>query len=189
MTNELMVRARAGDVNAYGEVYRMYRAPLFHRIRPRVHDRDTAEDIVQETFLRAFQAKNWAPHPDGSSPLAWLYVIAFRLVVNRSRAKEHQVRFEHSEGIDLMLDREEDPHYPRPEEQAERAAMRRALVAALDLLTPEQRETIEMRYLEGLDIDQVAARTGRTTHAVKSITYRGRQTMIRALSQQWPQGV
>ena len=81
---DLVHAARDGDLRAYGRIVELTRAVVESTARPIVHDPEEAEDIAQETYLRAYHALGSLQDP--VSLLAWLRRIARNLALNRRRA-------------------------------------------------------------------------------------------------------
>jgi RNA polymerase sigma-70 factor (ECF subfamily) len=95
-------------------VYRVYRGPLFRQARTNLGDAGLAEEVVQETFVRAWRACS-SFDPDGSPMLVWLSVILRNLALDRMRARGRRPRLARSvpseelmvsarpDGVDLLL--------------------------------------------------------------------------------------
>lgn len=85
---QLMTAASGGDIDAYNQLYRKYRKPLYNFIFRYIGDRETAGDIFQETFVRVFQArKRYKPTAKFS---VYLFTIAHRLCINFARNRERR---------------------------------------------------------------------------------------------------
>lgn len=141
-------------------------AALVRFARRRVPDTQTAEDIAAEAFAKAWRA---APtyQDRGHPPSAWLYKIAHHLIADHYRLLQRR-------GAPVQMDGRE-PHWDAdPIAAAD-------IEAALTSLTPEQAETVRLRYLDGLPISETARRTGRTDEAVKKLAARGLRRLRVAL--------
>nr|WP_052479082.1 sigma-70 family RNA polymerase sigma factor [Kibdelosporangium sp. MJ126-NF4]CEL21869.1 RNA polymerase sigma-70 factor, ECF subfamily [Kibdelosporangium sp. MJ126-NF4]CTQ92649.1 RNA polymerase sigma-70 factor, ECF subfamily [Kibdelosporangium sp. MJ126-NF4] len=135
------------------------------------HDRHWAEDVVQETLIRAWRnASRLDPRPHLLR--AWMYTVARRVVIDdwRSRrARPYEVEEAHEDYVSV----------PDPAEQTVSAlAVRRAL----DTLPPAQRQVIEETYLRGRTVNEVADMLGVPPGTVKSRMYHGVRALRRALS-------
>ena len=80
---ELAARARAGSAPCFEEIVRRYQVPLVRVLEKRFPSRRDVEDILQDTFVRAWQALH--RYDDRYSFRTWLYTIAYRLAVSRGR--------------------------------------------------------------------------------------------------------
>ncbi|MFD6425075.1 sigma-70 family RNA polymerase sigma factor [Streptomyces sp. NPDC060198] len=163
---ELLVRARNGDREAFASLYNEHHTELSRYIRLRVCDVHLAEDLVQETFLRALRrisSFTWQGRNFG----AWLVTIARNLITDHFRSA--RARLETVVGDILDVDTTVD--------SAEAAGLRALAVesvhTALLKLTPEQYGAIRLRFLGELSIAETATVMGRTEGSIKLLTYRG----------------
>jgi RNA polymerase sigma-70 factor (ECF subfamily) len=149
----LVERAKSGDRDAFGELYRACYGPLYRAVR--FHLGAAAEDVVAETFLRA-----WAGierYRDTGAPfIAWLHGIA-RHVLADELARRRRVE-----------SRAEPPEHSREPSVDERLT----LAQAMDRLPQEQRQVLELKFLVGLTNSEVAAALGKTTGAVNAKQWR-----------------
>jgi RNA polymerase sigma-70 factor (ECF subfamily) len=134
-------------------------------------DKQRAEDIVQETMLRAWR------HPEvvGDGDLAvrpWLITVTRRVAIDMWRAR---ARIEETTD-DAETDR------PDPAERIEQAVTALDVHAALAQLTPEHREVIVAMYLQGRSVAEVSDALGIPAGTVKSRTYYGLRQLRRLLS-------
>lgn len=160
----LVERARLGDRDAFAQLYRAYHAPLFRVAR--FHVGDAAEDVVAETFLRAWAGI--ARYRDTGVPfVAWLHGIA-RHVLSDERAKRRRVE-------------------PRAEllEQGEVVMVedRLTLAEAMNRLPEEQRQVLELKFLVGLTNSEVAAALGKTAGAVNAKQWRALEALRETLGE------
>src|SRR6187455_1626321 len=80
---ELATRARAGSAPCFEEIVRRYQVPLVRFLSKRFPSRRDVEDILQDTFVRAWQALH--RYDERYSFRTWMYTIAYRLAVSRGR--------------------------------------------------------------------------------------------------------
>jgi RNA polymerase sigma-70 factor (ECF subfamily) len=138
-------------------------------IRRRVRNASQVDDLVQETFVRAF---NKAGSFDTTKPAwPWLATIASNLVIDASRRRsttqEQATEAEH-------LEREAGPASSDPAEQFTRTGRRAAIADALAALPARQRKVLVLREIEELRYDAVAAAEELSLDAVKSTLKRAR---------------
>ena len=150
----LVQRAKRGDRDAFGELYRSFHGPIFRMVRYRLFG-DGAEDAVAETFTRAWSAL--PGYRDTGAPfVTWLYGIARHVVMD-----------------ELSRRKRVEPRGELPEAIAEWAQDDRlALAEALSKLPREQRQVIELKFLLGLTNDEVAAALGKSPGAVNAQQWR-----------------
>lgn len=162
----LVARAQAGDAEAFGEVYDRHVDQVFRFVYRRVLDRQVAEDLTSETFLRALRNLAAFRRPGGDFS-AWVTAIARNLVINHLQS--HQRR-------ELPVAEFRDP---APAGQASDPAATtvdrltsEALMAGIEQLTPVQRQCITLRYLRELSIEETAQALGKTPAAIKAIQHK-----------------
>lgn len=168
----LVARVQAGDREAFGLIYSRYADDLYRFVLRRTNDRQLAEDLTSETFLRALKGIDsfvW----QGADFGAWLTVIAKHVIANHF--KLHRVQRERPVA-DMR-----DADLPDTRNDPERAAVdhdaRRILLAGVQQLSQSQRECIVLRFLRDLSIEETARLMGRTESAVKALQSRA----VRAL--------
>lgn len=163
----LVSRAREGDRDAFGDLYRRYHAPVTRLVRVSLPP-DAVEDAVAETFLKAWRALP-RYRPTGAPFVGWLYAIARNVVIDAARRSAR-----HPQAA-LAADPAVDP-WPRSEEHLD-------LAAAVAALPDEQRQVIALKYLAGLDNDAVASALGKTAGAVNTQQWRALRNLRRFLGE------
>lgn len=189
---ELVRRCREGSEAAYAELVRNHRPRLYLLAYRLVGDRETAEDVVQETFLAAFrQIEKVEPRP---SLNPWLNTIVLRTAgraASRRRSRpgpsldqvvRHQSGSETGPGVSLGdgmvdLDPSGDPHAA-----AEAAELRRDLAAALIDLPFNYRAAVVLRHVMGVDYAEAALEMGVPLNTFKSHLLRGTRLLREALA-------
>lgn len=156
----LMLRFQAGDARAFEVLVRRHRTPVFSFLLRLTGDRARAEDLCQETFLKAVRASaGWEPRARFQ---AWLYAIARHQAVDEARRQAFR-RTERLEGAPAAASDD-----PPPDRSAEGALLRPKLEAALAALPDEQREVFLLREYAGLRFHEIADVTGASENTVKS---------------------
>jgi RNA polymerase sigma-70 factor (ECF subfamily) len=148
----LVARWREGDDRAATELVRRH-APALARFAASLGERDGIEELVQDTFVRAFQGL------DGfradSSLRTWLFTIERRLVLDRRRSLARRRARESGQEADAAVEHTALDAVVASETQ-------RRLTAALGRLTPLQREVFTLRVGEGRSYKEIAAIAGTT---------------------------
>jgi RNA polymerase sigma-70 factor (ECF subfamily) len=148
-------------------LFRTYQAPLVRYLTRRLGDRDWAEEVAQETFLRALR------HGPVAQERAWLFAVATNLV--RDEARRDARRRRH-----LELLREEEPAYAEPEPTTLERAQEMALARrAVDALAERDRLALLMRE-EGLDYQEIATALGLSVGSVGTTLARARRRLVEA---------
>ncbi len=85
LLRNLILKAKKGDKEAFSKVYSTLYTPLYRYVLSKCHDRELVDDICQQTFLKFYEALN--SYEPEKSPLAYLFTIAKRLLINHSEKK------------------------------------------------------------------------------------------------------
>jgi len=168
---ELVARCRAGDLDAFGQVYARYERQVFRYAFHLLGNRDDADDVKQETFLKAHRAMKG--FRNDCSLLTWLMKIAGNLC--RDRIKSQQRRREVLYDPGATQDWTTDPaHAADPVAVVERTQTTKLILSALGGLPAPQRELIVLREIEGYSYDTIASILGCSTASVKLRLFRAR---------------
>jgi RNA polymerase sigma-70 factor (ECF subfamily) len=153
----LLAGWRAGDERAATELVRRH-APGLARFAASLGERADVDELVQDTFVRAFQALD--SFRGDSTLRTWLFTIARRLVLDRRRAGSRRRAREGDALADAAVE-----HSPLDAVVADETHGR--LRAAVERLTPMQREVFTLRVAEGLSYREIAAVAGTTEGAAR----------------------
>ena len=175
-TAALVARIVAGEHGLYGVLVERYERRLFWSCRRMLGDPDDAEDVVQETFVRAY--RHLADYDPQRRFYTWLYAIARNRCLNLLRRRKLW-RFVR---LGAPASREEDP---APEVAAsddtgalaERGEIAAALEACLESLPEDQRECFELRHGEDFAYAEIAAVLAIPVGTVMSRLARAREKM------------
>jgi RNA polymerase sigma-70 factor (ECF subfamily) len=147
---ELLACYRAGDPEALEALFERYEAPVFQFLVGVLRDHHQAEDVLQETFVRALQRLEGV---DADHLRGWLFTVAYhQAMLSRRRAKARREPV----GATVQDDSLPDDSVG-PEHEAERREEARRLRALLEQLPPPQREVIRQRVYEGKRFREIAA--------------------------------
>ena len=164
--SELVAAIAAGEVGALERLYDRYSALVFSVAVRVLGDRQLAEDVVQEVFLRVWRRPS-AYDPGRGRFISWLMSVTRNRAIDEQRRLSRRMRSEESDEHPAheapSVDRLDDPQ----------AAVlfseeRRAVREALTRLPPEQRYVIELAYFGGLTQVEIAERTGDPLGTVKT---------------------
>jgi RNA polymerase sigma-70 factor (ECF subfamily) len=171
----------AGSEEAFADIVKRYQRPVFSIVVRMVRDAGLAEDLTQETFIKAFRAlKTYDPRRKLSS---WLFTIAHNTTIDHLRRKSLQT-------VPLETDGEEsDPLDRLPVDgtaSPERTAMSRDLARAfeqeLQAIRPEYAEILVLRFQEGLAYEEISEVTGLPMGTVKTHLFRARRQLANRLA-------
>jgi RNA polymerase sigma-70 factor, ECF subfamily len=160
----LVADAQGGDAWAFGMLFDHYHAAIYRFIASRVHRPTDAEDLTQLVFVKALEA---LPRYEARGvPFGgWLFRLARNAVIDHVRT-----RHEHAD-LESVGDRPDADAGPE-----EISAVRQelaAVAAALESLTDEQREAIELRFFAGLSAREAAVAMGKQEGTVRGLQFRG----------------
>lgn len=161
-----LIRAVAlGDQDAMSRLYDLTNRIVFGLTLRMLGDHATAEEVTLDVYVQVWrQASNYTP--DRGKPISWLLIMARSRAIDRIRAARH-VKHE-SEPLETALS------FPAivedPEDGSIFAEQRRTIRAALSLLSPDQREAIELAYFSGLSQTEIAAKLGLPLGTIKTRT-------------------
>jgi len=162
--------------------YRDHGPAVLAYLRSRVR-RDDAEDLLQETFVRAIRASDSLR--DTSKLRPYLLTIAHNLSINTLRRKRPQLFSEASEQQQVLLEETADGG-ASPETRADLGRLEERLDAAMASMTPNLRTAFELAVLRQEPYKNVARRTGWSMAQVKVNVFRARQKAISQLRELLP---
>jgi RNA polymerase sigma-70 factor (ECF subfamily) len=174
--------AQSGDSDAFRVLVERHSRNVFRLAFRMTGNEQDAEDVVQETFLRAY--KQLARYESRSSFATWLFRIssnyALDLIRSRKRHQEHrEVQGKEDSELDIM--QSIPATNPTPDRLALSGEMQTRLTAALEELSPQERTAFILRHYEGLSIEQIGASLGTGTNATKHSIFRAVQKLRRSL--------
>jgi len=169
----LMRRAARGDAAAFDALLGRHEAAVFHYLTRLVADRDLAEDLAQECWLRVWRARR-SYQPEAAFR-TWLFTVARRLVLDHAKSP----RLPAGPLTDALQEAR-----PGPCDQAVANALSEAIEDALAHLPPEQREAVVLRDMEQVAYADIARITGCPLGTVKSRINAGR-ARLRAVARAW----
>ena len=177
----LIERARAGDTDACHDLVVAYQRPVYSVILRMVRDPAAAEDLVQETFVKAFRHLDSF---DVSRKLSsWLFKIAHNTTLDALRRKTlPTVSLDpaEDESADHRKDWE-DTRAASPDQRVERMDLAQAIEAAMGELPPRYREIIALRYQQGLAYQEIAEILELPMGTVKTHIHRARHALADTL--------
>lgn len=170
----LVARARSGDREAFGALVARYQRPLMGRAFTRTRSVEDADDLVQETFFRAWQHLGSFRKDDSIG--AWLFRTLDNLTADRGRRAGRE-----TPGGEVIALTVEDPR-PLAEQRLLDQELEERVHQALGSFPPGRRRDIfRMRFVEGCPIDVIASRLGLHSGTVKVHLFRGVRELRRRL--------
>ena len=183
---EVVLMARAGREAAYRELIRRYERPIFALLFRMVRDRELAEDLSQETFIKALNAiESYRPEFKFSS---WIFKIANNAAIDHLRRREldtlsldgspHAETPEAMQATALQIGARQES----PLDTVEAKELGGAIEIAIGRLRPEYRSCILLRHVEGRAYDEIAEMLDLPLGTVKTYIHRARNELRQALA-------
>jgi RNA polymerase sigma-70 factor, ECF subfamily len=183
---DVVLRARSGQETAYRELVRRYERPIFALLFRMVRDRELAEDLAQETFVKALNAiDSYRPEFKFSS---WIFKIANNAAIDHLRRREldtlsldgspHAETPEAMQATALQIGARQET----PLDTVEAKELGTAIEAAIGTLRPEYRSCILLRHVEGRAYEEIAEILNLPLGTVKTYIHRARNELRHSLA-------
>ena len=174
--NAIIARHLAGDERAFGEILARYRSRLLMFIYRMIGDRERAEDLVQEAFIRIHRHLHRFDSTRKFS--TWAYTIASNLAKNelRNRSRNPLVYYQsaRARGDEDQRPLQFEDLTSRPDEMYAERRLKELVDATVERLSPHHREVFVLRELEGKSYEEIAEMTNCNLGTVKSRLNRAR---------------
>lgn len=148
---QLAKRVQEGDQNAFGALVERYQEKLMRYARKFLSDQDDAKDVIQDTFIKAYE--NIQSFDTGRTFSPWIYRIAHNEFVNALKKKQAR-RTTFTIDFDTLF-----PHLTAPD-TADSAAMERdvkeTIEKHLNEIDPKYREPLVLYYIEGMEYKEIS---------------------------------
>ncbi len=163
--------AKAGDGDAFAQLYEAYFDRVYRFIFFRVTDEHVAEDLASQVFLKAWEnLHRYKPH---GPFLAWLYAIARNSVIDNYRTRKQTVSLDEAAPFATEDDKLDDQMQFQFELQS--------LQEAMQHLTQEQQEVITLKFIAEYETAEIARQMGKTEGAIRALQMRALQALGRVM--------
>jgi RNA polymerase sigma-70 factor (ECF subfamily) len=164
--------ASAGDQQAFEYLFARYKDALMHLFEQRLDEKTMASDLLQETFIKVYLHIN--DYSKAYTFGQWVYSIARNTLVDHLRRKSGDVLLDERFRAPLATT-------PSPEESVIINQTRAHFYNALEELSPEYRQVIEMRFIEEYSYEEIAEKLGRPLNTIKTQIRRARATICKMI--------
>jgi RNA polymerase sigma-70 factor (ECF subfamily) len=171
----VVAQAREGDARAFSELVRRYEGKIFRLAQHITQNREDAEDVLQETFMKAYEHLD---HFQGNSKF---YTWIVRIAVNQALMKLRRRKTDRSVSLDETIDTGEDTVVREiaawdedAEERYSREELGQILDTAVQSLDPPYRSVFQLRDIDELSTEETADALSLSVPAVKSRLLRAR---------------
>ena len=176
----LVVQALAGSQSAFEQIVRRYQRPIISLIARMTGDRAQAEDLAQETFVKAF--RSLAAFDTTRRLSSWLFRIAHNTAIDAMRRSRPPPASMIDARHIASAGGPNEPATPPEPDPVERQELGRALKAALAELRSDQRAASVLRYENGLSFDEIGTVLGIPEVTARSHVHRARKELARLLT-------
>jgi RNA polymerase sigma-70 factor (ECF subfamily) len=166
----LMSAYAGGDDRAFGRLFSAFAPRLLAFFRRSFRDASTAEDLVQQTFVKVHAAR--ASYQLGAPVRPWLFTIAARI-----RIDELRKRYRLPASSEAELEQLEDERAPSATAQIDQDARDRAVREAVDALPPSQRVVVQLHRFEGMTFPEIGATLNLNEVTVRVRAFRAYQAL------------
>ncbi len=179
---QLMLDVKAGDQQSFELLLQRYRTPLVNFLYRMVRNREQAEDLAQEVFLRVYRAR--ADYEPSAKFTTWLFRIATNLALNSLRDHRYQ-KLETSMDAPIVADSEEgdertmevaDEH-PDIEQHLVEETRKKMIRHAIEKLPEKQRAAVLLHKYQELDYAEISKILKCSESALKSLLFRAYETL------------
>jgi RNA polymerase sigma-70 factor (ECF subfamily) len=180
---DLVRRARRGNLAAFDELVRRYQERIYATIYHMTSNHEDANDLAQETFIKAFQALN--SFKGGSSFYTWIYRIAVNKTINFLKQRKHRTQMSLN---DLDLHAENDPDLvalisdKTPRRDLNLAELQERLNEAMQKLSEVHRLAVTLHDIQGVPHEEIARIMDCNIGTVRSRLFYARQQLQGYLS-------
>ena len=173
---ELVTLVQNGDTEAFNPLVRKYQQKVYNLIYQRVGDSETAKDLCQEVFLKAWQSL--PSFKKQSAFYTWLYQIAVNCSIDFMRKRDKQILFacealpQNGDDVLPMLQQQ-----PSPCQILEKEELGHIIRKAVHQLPSGQRRAFRLRYFHELPIKKIASRLDKSESTIKTSLHHARQRL------------
>ncbi len=175
----LIKRAKRGEVGAFAELVDAYKDKIFAFLYRMTGNREDANDLAQEVFIRVYSSLHTFDHDMRFSP--WIYRIAQNLAIDFLRKQKKTVYLDDQPGQDNDMLWQVECQSPGPEEMTELHDLRVVLEVALRELAPMYRMVLLLRFAHDMSYEDIAKVTELPITTVKTRLHRAREALRQAL--------
>ena len=177
----LVKRAKSGDYQAFDLLVLKYQSRLISTAFKFVKDLQIAEDIVQDSFIKAFKALE--SFREDSSFYTWIYRIAVNTSKNFLVSKKRKSELLNSDLSEEASYEIEPVETYSPEDLLQASQLKKVITETIDQLGEDTRTALTLRELDGLSYEQIADVVNCPVGTVRSRIFRGREVIDEAISQ------
>ena len=176
--DEIILDGSQKDPRLFEIIVQKYQAPFLRTAKRIVHQREDAEDIVQEAFLKIYSKAKLCKKREGASFKSWAYAVLVNTAISHIR------KYKRSHSKDMSWGPVLDSVLPDPAGfgETEKLEIQSVLAGVLKELPPELKTVLEMRYFSDDTYQTIAAKTGLSLENVKIRLHRAKKMAREVIS-------
>lgn len=182
LVNKRIKQVLKGDQNAYADIVNLYQHKLYQICYRMLSNKQEAEDIAQEAFVRAYI--NLHSYDQKRKFSTWLYRIATNLCIDRIRKKKPDYYLDAqvpgTDGLDMYSQIAADEKLP--EETVEQMELQERIQYEISRLPDKYRSVIVLKYIEELSLQEISEILDMPLGTVKTRIHRGREALRKQLN-------
>ena len=182
LVNKRIKQVLKGDQNAYADIVNLYQHKLYQVCFRMLCNKQEAEDIAQEAFIRAYI--NLHSYDQNRKFSTWLYRIGTNLCIDRIRKKKHDFYLDAdvagTEGLDMYSQIASNEKLP--EEAVEQMELQDRIQYEISRLSDKYRSVIVLKYIEELSLQEISEILDMPLGTVKTRIHRGREALRKQLN-------
>lgn len=165
----LMLKFKDGDIGTFEEIVRRYKKPIINMIYKITGNKEDAEDLAQEVFIRVYNARE--TYKPKSKFSTWIFKITYNICIDHLRKfKKIDEKEIKSSGFSI----EQIPDSNLPDNEVYKNELKTIVRNAVDSLTPQQKTAVILSKFEDLSNEEIAKILGCSIQAVKSLIHRAK---------------
>lgn len=172
---DLIDRAQTRDPTAISELYHRFAGLILRYLALRVAERELAQDLTQEVFIKVIYAIDRFEYRDEKAFLGWLYTIAGNVLASHQRRRRFSA---------TSIDDQSELIDQRSQADEHSVNERLALQQAMEQLTHDQQQVVTLRFFADMSNSEIAGLLRRTEGAVKAIQHRALQSLQKILNRE-----
>ena len=172
----LVGRAAGGDYQAFGELYSVYLDRIYLYVCHQVRDKTAAEDITEEIFIKAWEGIKSCKGRE-STFLPWLFRVSHNHIIDIYRKQQRELSLQTAVEIDTVADVNDNRL------EAEKRQEQQQLLSAIGRLPPNQRQIILLKFIEGLDNQELGQVMHKNQGAIRIMQMRALASLRQIIQQ------
>lgn len=166
---QLIIKAKEGDSMAFGQVYTEYLTPVYRYLYFRLGDKESADDLAQEVFIKVFESLDRITITD-KTPLTYFYTVARNLLIDTYRKKKIPT-IDEDQAENKLIDED------NPEKQTILKDDIRRLKGALQQISEDEADALVLKFIDNYPNKEIGQIMGKNEESVRQLQCRGLKSL------------